>query len=129
MNSGLSTKTLANGIYRLYGLAGPTEITVHKDGYADLVKSTTVNKSDVLDFPDAQQSTLASLSGRFTLTLKVDAACSNQAPGGLGPLAPEFRTRTYVADVTPERPGARREVERRRLLGATGPRQWLQRPR
>jgi hypothetical protein len=104
VSTGLSTKTLGDGTYRLYGIAGPSEITVHKDGYVDLVKTTMVTRSDVLDFPEARQDTLLSLSGRFTLTLTADPACSNQAAGGLAPLAPEYRTRTYTADVTQNGP-------------------------
>jgi hypothetical protein len=95
--TGQSTKTDSDGSYRLYGLAGPVEITVRKDGYDTMTKSFTVAANDVLDFPEARQTNgFPVIAGTYTLTIAPDANC--RPVGNLAPMPPDLlKARSYSA--------------------------------
>jgi hypothetical protein len=95
--AGQSAKTSYDGGYRLYGVAGPVEITVSKSGYDTITKAFTVTDSGVLDFPDARQTNgFPVLAGTYTLTITPDANCRPQ--GNLAPMPPDLlRPRSYPA--------------------------------
>jgi len=95
--AGQSAKTGYDGSYRLYGVAGPVEITVRKDGYDTITRAFTVTASGVLDFEDARQTNgFPILAGNYTLTVTPDANC--RPPGGLAPMPADLlKPRSYPA--------------------------------
>ena len=104
--AGTSTTTGYDGGYRLYGLAGSVQIKTTKSGYVDLVKTITVLRNDLLDFPDARQTdAVPSLAGEYALTLTADSGCSTEPFGRAAPLPADVRQpRHYHAVVTQEGP-------------------------
>jgi hypothetical protein len=95
--AGQSATTSYDGTYRLYGVAGPIEITVSKNGYDTITKAFTVTASGVLDFPDAHQTNgFPVLAGSYTLTITPDANCPPE--GKLAPMPPDLlKPRSYPA--------------------------------
>lgn len=105
--SGLSTTTDYNGQYRLYGVAGTIQISVTKPGYADMVKSIDISQNDLLDFPEARQTTvLPSMAGAYTLTLQADPDCPTVPPDPRTLVLPsELRQpRNYAAEMFQDGP-------------------------
>jgi hypothetical protein len=98
---GLTATTDDEGKYRLYGVAGRVDLKMSKEGYADIDKTLTVVQNDVLDFPDAHQLTLPSISGRYVLTLQPDPACATSSDPRVPGLSENMlQPRSYVVDVT-----------------------------
>lgn len=93
----LSTRTLSNGEYRLYGVAGSTEIRVTKSGYEPLVRSINVAAHDRFDLEIGPDSTRPRLAGTYTLTITADDACRSQLPD-------DVLSRTYSAIITENGP-------------------------
>jgi Carboxypeptidase regulatory-like domain len=94
--TGQSATTAYDGAYRLYGVAGPVEITVRKDGYDTITKAITVAANDVLDFPEARQTNgFPVIAGNYTLTIAPDAC----RPAGSIPSLPAdlLKARSYSA--------------------------------
>jgi hypothetical protein len=103
---GLVATTDAVGAYRLYGVAGPIQVTFSKPGYDDVVKPFTATQNDVLDFPEAHQTGgIPALAGTYTLTLTADPACPTTTLRNIPPLPDEFRQpRSYAASLTQNGP-------------------------
>ena len=93
----VSTTTLFNGEYRLYGVAGSTEIRVTKTGYEPLIRRINVAAHDRLDLELGPGSTRPRLAGTYTLTITADEACRSQLPE-------EVMSRRYTAVITQEGP-------------------------
>lgn len=93
----VSTTTLFNGEYRLYGVAGSTEIRVTKTGYQPLVRSMNVTAHDRLDLELGPEPTRPRLTGTYTLTITADEACRSQLPD-------DVMSRTYSAVITQNGP-------------------------
>ena len=91
----MSTRTDADGIYRLYGLVGDVELRVRADGYPDQVRGTPVTDDTTIDFTLPAS---ANVTGAYTLTVTADAkSCPLTARNAL---PPEWRVRTYDAIVS-----------------------------
>jgi hypothetical protein len=95
--TGQSAKTDYDGSYRLYGVAGPVEIAVRKDGYDTITKAITVAANDVLDFPEARQTNgFPVIAGNYTLTIAPDPNC--RPVGNLSPMPADLlKARSYSA--------------------------------
>jgi hypothetical protein len=96
--TGFSATTDYSGEYVLYGVADTIDVTVTKQGYDAMVKTTNVVHDDVLDFPEAHQTAaLPSLAGAYTLTMSVDATSCNARNA---PVPTELsQTRAYSARI------------------------------
>ena len=93
----VSTTTLFNGEYRLYGVAGSTEIRVTKTGYQPLVRSVNVGGHSRIDLELGPETTRPKLAGTYTLTITADEACRSQLPD-------DVMSRTYSAVITQNGP-------------------------
>ena len=93
----LSTRTLVTGEYRLYGVAGITEVRVTKTAYQPLVRSINVARHDRVDFELRFEQTRPSVAGTYTLTIAADDSCRSQLPD-------EVMSRTYTAVITQKGP-------------------------
>jgi hypothetical protein len=105
--AGLSAVTNFNGEYRLYGVAGATQIKVSKAGYVDLVKNVAVSANEILDFPEArQQQSVPSISGMYVLTVAADSSCPTTSTDRRTPHLPAEmqQARNYVVRLTQDGP-------------------------
>jgi len=93
----VSTTTLFNGEYRLYGVAGSTEIRVTKTGYQPLVRPVNVTEHNRIDLELGPEPTRPKLAGSYTLTITADEACRSQLPD-------DVMSRTYSAVITQSGP-------------------------
>jgi len=93
---GLSTTT-ADGIYRLYGVGGPTELQVTKTGYLDEKRQVEVARHETADFDLRLVAPRLEISGTYTLRISAAAHCDS--------LPDEVRTRTYSALLEQSGPG------------------------
>ena len=92
---GLSTKTA--GTYKLYGVAGNTEIRVTKDGYNDAIQTIDVTSHRTLDFNLTLTNPRDVVAGTHTLTVTAAPECASKLP-------PETLTRSYQAVITQNGP-------------------------
>jgi hypothetical protein len=106
VGAGLATTTDYDGAYRLYGVAGATQIRFSKPGYDDIVKDFTATQNDVLDFPEAHQTAaIPQLAGTYTLTLTADPGCPTTPSKYYAALPDDFRQpRSYPVSVTQDGP-------------------------
>ena len=89
--AGLSTTTEPNGNYRLYGVAGPTDIAVSKPGYVEQKQELTVTSNiQSLVFHLALSEPRADVAGVYTLTVIAAPECASRLP-------PAARERRYEA--------------------------------
>jgi hypothetical protein len=86
----------ANGIYKVYGVSGDTQVTVIKDGYESQTKRVDVTSHQSLDFDLVLSRPRADVSGRYTLTVTAADSCAS--------LPEEARVRRYTAVVTQNGP-------------------------
>ncbi|HKV99950.1 MAG TPA: carboxypeptidase-like regulatory domain-containing protein [Vicinamibacterales bacterium] len=97
VGAGLSAVTDFNGAYRIYGVAGPIEVTVTKDGYTPVVQAAIIEAMGVLDIPVVQVNA-RNLAGTYALTIATGSTCSVYGPEV--PLRDDLRQRHYVATIT-----------------------------
>jgi len=90
--TGLSTLS-KDGRYALYGVSGPTQITVSKDGYQLRVENVDVSVHRTLDIYVAPLGPPWDPSGTYTLTIAVAPDCRSALPE-------ELWVRTYTAALT-----------------------------
>jgi hypothetical protein len=88
----LSTTTAPDGRYALFGVAGPTELRVTKDGYQPTVIRVTVAEHLTQDIELPLVRPRSDLSGLYTLTVKAANLCAQSLPR-------DVRSRTYSARV------------------------------
>lgn len=93
----LSTRTLVTGEYRLYGVAGVTEVRVTKTGYQPLVRSINMARHDRVDLELRFEQTRPNLAGTYALTIAADPACGSQLPD-------DVMSRRYTAVITQKGP-------------------------
>jgi hypothetical protein len=93
---GLSTTT-ADGIYRLYGVGGPTELQVTKTGYLDEKRHVEVTRHETADFDLRLVAPRPEISGTYTLRISAANHCDS--------LPDDVRTRTYTALLEQTGPG------------------------
>jgi hypothetical protein len=112
--------TAGEGSYRLYGLAGDSEIRVRKDGYEVGVQRLTVTGHRTLDFDLILRRPRDTAAGLYTLKVSASEACR-------GSLPPEAWERTYQALVSQDGPrltvqldGATFHTRQNRLLNTFG---------
>jgi hypothetical protein len=91
----MSARTDADGIYRLYGVAGDVELRVRVEGYPDQVRGLPVADDSRLDFPLPPGATLR---GSYELTITADSTSCPVSARNAFPQ--ELRVRTYDATLT-----------------------------
>ena len=89
---GTITVTLVNGLYEVYGVAGPTTITVSKEDYQTETRQLVVTGHDRLDIDLVLTRSRPEISGRYTLTFTAATECTS--------LPAYARNREYQASVT-----------------------------
>lgn len=104
VGTGLSAVTDFNGAYRLYGVAGPIDLTVTKDGYTPVVQPVVVDTMGVMDIPVVQTNT-RNLAGTYALTIAMSGTCSVFPP--MVPLSDDLKQRHYTATITETGPAFR----------------------
>lgn len=97
--TGLSTLS-KDGRYALYGVSGPTQLTVSKDGYQSRVENIDVNVHRTLDIFVVPLGPPWDPSGTYTLTIGVAPECRSTLPA-------ELWARTYKAVLTLYSPNPR----------------------
>jgi len=95
--AGLSTRTGADGRYRLYGVAGDTQVRVTKEGFLPRALNVAVSDHQTQDFDLSLLRPRQDVSGAYTLTITAAGGCREALPE-------ELRTRTYTAHVTQHGP-------------------------
>jgi hypothetical protein len=112
--------TAGEGSYRLYGLAGDSEIRVRKDGYEVGVHRVTVTGHQTVDFDLILRRARDNAAGVYTLKVLASGACRASLP-------PEAWERTYQAMVSQDGPrltvqldGATFHTQQNRLLNTFG---------
>lgn len=75
--AGLQVSTGTDGMYMLYGLAGPTELGVSEEGLQPQVRSIVVNDQQVVDFNLQPIPGYNSLTGDWRLTLNASPSCGS----------------------------------------------------
>lgn len=88
---GLSTTTLPDGYYRLYGVAGPTELRVTRTGYLDETRQLEVGRHETADFSLRLAAPRTMIAGTYALRVSAAADCSS--------LPDDIRTRTFTAAI------------------------------
>jgi hypothetical protein len=104
VGTGLSAVTDFNGAYRIYGVAGPIELSVTKDGYTPVVQAAVIDAMGVLDIPVVQVNE-RNLAGTYALTIAMSGTCSVYPPAV--PLSDDLRQRHYTATITEAGPSFR----------------------
>jgi hypothetical protein len=89
---GLQSTTDWDGRYRLYGIAGETEIRVIKDGYEIQARTVTGTSHQTLDVT-LPAASIPNIAGDYTFTMTSDPACAGVIPASLA-------VRTYTATLT-----------------------------
>jgi hypothetical protein len=100
-------RAVGDGTYRLYGVAGDSEIRVRKDGYEVGVQRIIVDSHRTLDFDLTLHAPRDNAAGLYTLRVSASETCRGTLPS-------EAWERTYQASVSQD--GPRLTV---RLDGAT----------
>jgi hypothetical protein len=90
----LGTKpvNLVNGVYKVFGVAGPTTIAVSKEGYQTATREITVTSHATVDIDMVLRGSRPDISGGYTLTFTAAPECTS---------LPEYaRSREYAATVS-----------------------------
>lgn len=85
--------TPAGPEYRLYGLAGPTELLATRNGYEDQTRRIDIGGHQRVDFDLRPSGPRVDVSGSYTLEVSADRACRDSLPE-------TARTRRYAATIT-----------------------------
>ncbi len=85
------------GRFDFYGVAGPMELRVAKEGYREHIQRLSISDHVVLDVEMAPVRPRVDVSGLFTLTITAHEACRDVLPK-------ELRVRRYVAQITQHGP-------------------------
>jgi hypothetical protein len=91
--AGQSARTLFNGAYTLFGVAGNVELRVSAPGYVTQDLPMTVNSHSSRDVNLVTTGTTADMSGQWTLTVSTSGSCSET-------WSPESRRRVVGAGIT-----------------------------
>ena len=105
-SQGLNTKT-TTGFYKLYGVAGDSEIRVTKAGYEEARRRLIVSNHQRVDFDLTLSNPRDDVAGTYTLKVTAADECRSMLPA-------EAMSRTYQAVIT--QTGPRLQVK---LQGAT----------
>ncbi|HXG72560.1 MAG TPA: carboxypeptidase-like regulatory domain-containing protein [Gemmatimonadaceae bacterium] len=96
IGTGLTTLTNLNGDYVLYGVSGPVQIQLKKEGYLTTARQVDVAAHGTRDFELAIEGTRKNYAGRYTLTISTNEPCRSKS----GILPEEAKRRVYTANVT-----------------------------
>ena len=91
-SQGLSTKS-PSGAYRLYGVAGDSELRVAKSGYEDARRRIIVSNHERVDFDLTLSNPREEMAGTYTLRVTAANECRSMLPA-------ELLSRTYEAVIT-----------------------------
>lgn len=95
VEEGLTTVSGSNGAYALYGVRGPVQINLQKQGYRNAVERVDVARHYTTDFTMIAERPPADYSGTYALTISAAASCRVTT----GPFPDAARRRVYTANV------------------------------
>jgi hypothetical protein len=95
-SQGLNVTTV-DGFYKLYGVAGDSELRVQKDGYEDARKRLMVSQTTTADFDLVLLKPRDDVAGTYTLRVTAAPECDPLLPA-------EARQRTFTAVITQNGP-------------------------
>jgi hypothetical protein len=95
VGEGLSTSTLADGSFNLYGVAGRVRLQAKREGYLNHIEELDVTASILHIFSMTPDRERLNVAGAYTLTIGM-GACDR----GTSPLPAELRQRRYNAAIT-----------------------------
>lgn len=94
VGTGLTMMTRFGGSFALYGVAGPVEIEVRKDGYRTSVRQLDVSAHGTRDFDLETERARPDFTGTYALTISA-ASCQTQR----GVLPDDAKRRVYTASI------------------------------
>jgi len=95
IGTGLTTLTNPNGYYALYGVSGPVQIQLKKEGYLTTARQVDVAAHGTRDFELAIEGTRKNYTGIYTLTISMNEQCRRS-----GTLPDAAKRRVYTANVS-----------------------------
>lgn len=95
VGAGLGMVTRFGGRFALYGVAGPVQIEVKKDGYRNNVQQIDVSAHGTHDFVLEAERARQDYRGTYTLTISAAEPCVTQR----GVLPDEAKRRVYTASI------------------------------
>ena len=104
--------SVINGVYKVYGVAGATRITVTKDGYETVSKQQTINSHQTVDFNLVLLRPRDEVWGRYTLTFTAAPECTA--------LPEDLRARSYTVNVSQDGPRLEVTLEGGRFFSSGG---------
>src|SRR5262245_36502570 len=97
-SQGLNVTTAGDGVYRLYGVVGDSELRVQKDGYEDARRQLTVSQTTTVDFDLVLTKPRDIVAGTYALRVTAAPECEALLP-------PEALQRTFTAVISQNGPG------------------------
>lgn len=95
VGEGLTTISGSTGAYALYGVGGPVQIKLQKEGYRDGIHRVEVAGHHTTDFNMIAERAPTDYSGTYALTISAASSCRSTA----GPFPDAARRRVYTANV------------------------------
>ncbi|HXG72559.1 MAG TPA: hypothetical protein VNJ04_18300 [Gemmatimonadaceae bacterium] len=96
IGTGLTTLTNVNGYYELYGVSGPVQIQLKKEGYVNTLRQVDVAAHGTRDFDIPIEGTRKNYAGIYTLTIAMNEPCRFT----FGTLPDAAKRRVYTATVS-----------------------------
>ena len=103
VETGLSTVSGFEGFYALYGVSGPVQIQIKKEGYLNRIESLNMNGHQTVDFQVVAERARSDYRGVYSLTISAASPCRFSS----GTFPDSAKRRTYTAAVTQDGPGLR----------------------
>jgi hypothetical protein len=95
IGEGLTTLSRADGFYALYGVSGPVQLQVKKEGYSNAIQQIDVTSHRTYDFNMVAERPRTDYRGTYTLTISAASPCRSTS----GPFPEEAKRRVYTASV------------------------------
>jgi hypothetical protein len=95
IGEGLTTLSRADGFYALYGVSGPVQLQVKKEGYSNAIQSLDVTAHRTYDFNMVTERPRTDYRGTYTLTISAASPCRSTS----GTFPEEAKRRVYTANV------------------------------
>ncbi len=95
IGEGLATLSGATGFYAVYGVSGPVQLQVKKEGYRNGIQSLDVTAHRTYDFNVEVERPRTDYRGTYTLTISAASPC----PFTWGTFPEEAKRRVYTANV------------------------------
>ena len=103
VEAGLTTISGSDGFYALYGVSGPVQIQIRKDGYLNRIEALDVTAHRTVDLQIVAERARSDYRGVYTLTITAPSQC--RVTSGVFP--DSAKRRVYTANVAQDGPGLR----------------------